>query len=132
MNVLKNVRRLEEMRKFRFHLLALMGMLVGLYGLRPPAAGATAAKPPASRESLLQAQTVADPSELHEWVRARQGHWLEITPPSEDFILTQDEAVLPFAWNSFPPDFCQGLAAKPRERKWGYSIVIRGGSAARA
>ena len=76
------------MKRFRFHLLLAIAVLAGVYGLRPPTASATTAKPQASQEILLQAQTLADLSELHEWVRARQGHWLEITPPSEDFILT--------------------------------------------
>ncbi len=113
------------MKGFRFHLLVVVGILVGLYGLRPPTAGATAAKPSASKESRLQAQTIASLAELHEWVRARQGHWLEITPPSEEFILTQDETLLPFAWDSFPHDFRQGLRANPRDALWGYSVVVR-------
>ena len=76
------------MKRFRFHLLLAMVVLAGVYGFRPPSASATAAKPQDSKETLLQSQTVLDLAELHEWVRARQGHWLEITPPSEDFILT--------------------------------------------
>ena len=75
------------MRHFILRLLAGVIVLVGLYGFRPPTAGATASKLPVSQETLLQAQAIADIAELHEWVRARQGHWLEITPPSDDFIL---------------------------------------------
>ena len=59
------------MKRFRFHLLVALGVLVGLYGFRLPTAAVTSAKPQASKESLLQAQIVSSLSELHEWVRAR-------------------------------------------------------------
>ena len=96
-----------------------------VYGAGTSLADAAAWVPRISREAALQAQTVSDMAGLHEWVRARQGHWLEITPPSEDFVFTQDETLLPFAWADFPADFRQGLQANPREREWGYSVVVR-------